>query len=242
MAIRCYLAMTAAEFSCSGTLPEEPAWMACHFSCYGDGLSNLPQTLPKGSMVIVNDRTPIQNHDCDRIVQQLTQLFEALHPTCFLLDFQRPGIAQTAALAQVLTQKLPCPIGVTQHYAQALNCPVFLEPPPLHIPLQEHLAPWKTREIWLEVAAEAEMITVTEEGSHFALTGDMDLPEPVFDDPVLHCRYHTRVSNDRAIFHLVRQKPELAQLLKEAEALGVTQAVGLFQQLGNRFPELPDQY
>lgn len=236
MALRCYLAMTGAEFSCAGTLPENPAWMACHFSCYGDGLSNLPQSLPTGAMIIVNDRTPIHGHDHNRILQQLTQLFEKLHPACFLLDFQRPRIDETAALTRLLTEKLPCPVGVTQYYAHGLDCPVFLEPPPLHIPLQEHLAPWQARQIWLEAAADAEKITVTKEGSQFALTRDTDLPEPVFEEPVLHCRYHTVVSNDRAIFHLVRQKPELAQLLKEAEALGITQAVGLYQQLGSSFP------
>ncbi len=231
MAIRCYLAMTGAEFSCAGTLPADPAWMACHFSCYGDGLSNLPLSLPAGAMIIVNDRTPIHGHNRERILQQLLELVHTMHPACFLLDFQRPGSKETAVLTQLLTEKLPCPVGVTADYAKGLNCPVFLEPPPLHIPLKEHLAPWDNREIWLEAALEAERITVTAEGSQYAPTGDMDLSEPAFAEPTLHCRYHTEVSPARAVFHLVRQKPDLAGLLEEAEGLGVTQAVGLYQQL-----------
>ena len=46
MAITPFLAMTAAEFRKKEDLPDKIAWMACHFSPYGLGLSNLPQRLP----------------------------------------------------------------------------------------------------------------------------------------------------------------------------------------------------
>ena len=42
MAIRQYLAMTAAEMTQAGSLPRHAAWMACHFSPYSTGLTNLP--------------------------------------------------------------------------------------------------------------------------------------------------------------------------------------------------------
>ena len=231
MALPCYLAMTAAEYTGAETLPEQVAWMACHFSCYGLGLSNSPQQLPEGSMVILNDRTPIHGHDPALIVQQLSALLEDLHPSCFLLDLQRPNVQATADLVNALTDALPCPVGVTEYYARELNCPVFLPPPPLHMPLDVHLAPWKGREIWLEIATEAEMITVTADGAQTESAESAPLEAPVFEDQRLHCCYHTTVKEDRAVFSLLRDKDHLPGLLEAAEALGVTQAVGLYQQL-----------
>lgn len=233
MGMRCYLAMTAAEFGAAEVLPQHPAWMACHFSCYGTGLSNLPQRLPQDAMVIVNDRTPVQGHDPALILEQLIHLAEMFTPSCFLLDLQRPGVEETAAIARLLTQKLPCPVGVTEYYAGELDCPVFLAPPPLHVTLQEYLSPWKGRDIWLEAAAEAEEITVTEKGSSFAPATMEALAEPVFEDTDLHCRYHTELARDSIIFRLQRGKRELSTLLDQAQALGVTQTVGLYQQLGS---------
>ena len=231
MALRCYLAMTAAEMGSAEVIPAFPGWMACHFSSYGLGLSNLPASLPEGAMVILNDRTPIHGHDPALILDQLSALLEQQKPGCFLLDFQRPGQAQTAAVAKCLTEQLPCPVAVTEYYAGALSCPIFLPPPPLHIPLAEHLSPWEEREIWLEAATDAETITVTAEGSRFAPTVIETLDEPIFTDSTLHCRYHISLTEEAAVFTLLREGPELTALLAEAETLGVTQAVGLYQQL-----------
>lgn len=232
MALQCYLAMTCAEFNAAAVLPEHIAWMACHFSCYGTGLSNLPGTLPEGSMVIVNDRTPVQGHDPGFILEQLIQLYEVRKPSCFLLDFQRPEVKEAAGIARVLAEGLPCPVGVSDLYAGGLDCSVFLPPPALHVPLEAHLAPWKGRRIWLEAAPDAQTITVTAEGSRYAPADIESLDEPVFEDKALHCRYHTEIAGTAALFHLLREKEDLAALLADAERLGVTQAVGLYQQLG----------
>lgn len=228
MKMRCYLAMTGAEFSAAAKLPEPMAWMACHFSCYGTGLSNLPQSLPEGSMIILNDRTPVQGHDPGLILEQLTLLYEQLMPSCFLLDMQRSGASD---IVKVLTEGLPCPVGVTAGYARELSCPVFLEPPPLHVPLQEHLKPWKGREIWLEAALEAERITVDTQGSHLEQATLDALDEPVFEEPELYCRYHITLTDNTAVFQLLRTKEDLVRLLEDAQKFGITQAVGLYQQL-----------
>ena len=53
--IRLNLAMTAAELG-AAPLPSHPAWMACHFSPYSTGLTNLPPKLPQDSLLILNDR------------------------------------------------------------------------------------------------------------------------------------------------------------------------------------------
>ena len=71
MAIAPFLAMTGAEMRNNSFLPEKIAWMACHFSPYGLGLSNLPRSLPPGSLLMVDDITPIGKHDPSIILDQL---------------------------------------------------------------------------------------------------------------------------------------------------------------------------
>ena len=63
MAIAPFLAMTGAEMRNNSVLPDKIAWMACHFSPYGTGLSNLPKNLPAGSLLMVDDITPPHGHD-----------------------------------------------------------------------------------------------------------------------------------------------------------------------------------
>lgn len=230
MPIPCYLAMTAAEFLNTDRLPEKIAWMACHYSCYGTGLANLPVELPEGSMIIFNDRTPPDKHDPRRILAQLTELAEALKPDGFLLDFQRSGMALNRQITQTLAEGLPCPVGVTAEYAKDLDCAVFLAPPPLHMALADHIAPWTGREIWLEAALETHTYTITEEGCKIEVRENAPLPEPVFTEDTLFCRYHTELLEDAAIFTLQRTKDDLDALLTHAS--GITRSMGLYQQLG----------
>ena len=230
MSINCYLAMTAAEFSSAQTLPPHIAWMACHFSCYGAGISNLPPTLPPNSIVILNDRTPICGHDPDLIADQLTQLATS-HSICgFLLDFQRPNSPETLALTKHLLQALPCPVGVSDGYAQEFDCPVFLPPLPVHIPLEKALMPWNGREIWLELAPAEELMTITKDGCSITPC-QTTLEPPFFTEENLHCHYTINLDSDRATFTLSRDKSMLYSMLNEAEEFGVTLAIGLFQQL-----------
>ena len=111
MAIRSFLAMTAAEFATAGTLPEYVAWMACHFSPYGTGLTNLPPTLPPGSLLILNDRIPICGHDPERIAGQLLQTAETTQCTGVLLDFQCAS-EENVRLAEYLISTLSASNGI----------------------------------------------------------------------------------------------------------------------------------
>lgn len=231
MAVSRYLAMTAAEIYAAQTLPPGLAYMACHFSPYGLGLSNCPDSLPSGSMLIVNDRTPIGGHDPEVIAAQLCQLVDGLKCGSLLLDFQRPDCEETAALCAVLAAQLTCPVGISHLYAAGLPCPVFLPPPALNQPLAEHLAPWKEREVWLEAALESACITVKEQGSRY-VSQVYEPPAPAcFADDALHCHYRQELNENQIIFHLYRTEEDLEALLGEAEALGVKKTVGLYQQL-----------
>ena len=229
MALPLYLAMTAAEIRKNTVLPPQMAYMACHFSPYGTGLSNCPAGLPKGSLLILNDRTPIHGHDPQEICDQLEDLMGQFRCTSLLLDFQRPDCEEAAKLVSYITQALPVPPVATHHYAgQATS--VLLPPPPLDIPISDYLKPWRKREIWLEASLEGLQLTLTEEGC--AAT---PLPFPAcsngFPADKLHCHYKIKTSQDAAEFTLYRTREDLDTLLEEAESLGVTAAVGLWQEL-----------
>ena len=75
MGIPHYLAMTAAEFSAN--MPQkDTAWMACHFSSCSHGLSNLPEELPSGALLILDDSTPMECHDPETVKRQLAPAIE----------------------------------------------------------------------------------------------------------------------------------------------------------------------
>ncbi len=230
MAVCQHLAMTAAEIYGTAQLPAQLAYMACHFSAYGTGLSNVPTQLPKDSLLILNDRMPICGHDHALIVQQLQQLVQTLQCCGVLLDFQRPDYPELAPLAAIIADTLPCPVAVSSLYARELSCPVFLPPVPLHKPLDTYIAPWEGRPIWLEGALDAACITVTEQGSQITPMPYKEPSSHALTDAALHCIYETKVTQEAVTFHLYRNKAQLEALLEEATALGVSKTIGLYQQ------------
>ncbi len=231
MALPLYLAMTAAEMRGNDILPTQLAYMACHFSPYGTGLSNCPKALPEGSLLIVNDRTPIHGHDHTLIATQLQEMAESMAVGGILLDFQRPSCEETAALTKHLVNGLPCPVGVSELYGVELDCPVFLSPVPLDQGLETYLAPWQGREIWLEAALDGAEILLTEAGSNITPLPCCAPVPPVHKDANLHCHYSIETKSSQARFTLNRTREDLDALLEEGKALGVTLAVGLWQEL-----------
>lgn len=231
MALPCYLAMTPAELSSDGPIPPKIAWMACHFSPWSQGLTNIPDALPPGSMLILNDRMPCQGHCPELVLQQLSEAVEKLGCGSVLLDFQRPPEPESAFVAKTLAGALPCPTAVFESYAAELDCPVFLPPCPLHLPIREHLSPWNGREVWLEAALCQEDIIVTSKGvSHVPQFPPEHLEEGFFEENLL-CRYRTKVADAEVRFTLFDTRESLEKKLEQAEALGVTKAVGLYQEL-----------
>lgn len=230
MAIAPFLAMTAAETRNHSVLPPKIAWMACHFSPYGLGLSNLPQRLPPHALLLLDDITPIREHDPQRITEQLLNCLESLNCHGVLLDFQRPDVPETAVLVNHLTQTLPCPVIVSESYASELSCPVFLPPVPPSVALEEYISPWEGRSIWMEIGLTGELLTLTEQGCE---TVPLPFPNEAsegFPEKALHCHYRIETNEKSARFTLWRTEKDLAALLEEAEGLGISGAVGLYQE------------
>lgn len=235
MAIAPFLAMTAAEMRNISTFPQKTAWMACHFSPYGTGLSNLPKELPPGSLLMVDDITPPHGHDPVLIAEQLSGCAEALQCCGVLLDFQRQACAETKAITKQLAATLPCSVLVSAAYADDLDCPVFLPPVPPSILLEKYILPWKGRMIWLELGLDGEILTLTEEGCEGFPLPCPDFGAEGFSDDMLHCHYTIESTKKSASFTLWRTMNDLEELLAEAETLDVSGSVGLYQELG-RYP------
>lgn len=237
MPIPRYLAMTAAEMAGSSVLPRQVAWMACHFSSSGSGLSNLPRWLPADSLLILDDSVPIQGHDPQRILEELRDCMKHLQCVGLLLDFQRSGQEQTRKLAEYLCETLPFPIIVSDTYAQGLDCGVFVSPIPPDEDMASRLAPWKGREIWLDTTTQGLEILLTEHGATSTPLPPWGCPGGGFEEKRLHCHYRISLEENSALFTLWRTKADIEAQLAEAEVLGVTAAVGLNQEFGSPLPE-----
>ena len=226
-----YLAMTGAEIDHCSELPPKLGYMACHFSSYSTGLSNLPRYIPEKSLLIINDRTPIHGHDPDRICDQLEDILSRFSCRGILLDFQRESEEAPAIIQKLLS--LPCPVIVSSLFAEKLDCPIFLPPVPLPIPLEGYLAPFAGREIWLEAALDGLQLTLTEDGcAATPLSAQFNESLPHREEE-LCCHYRIEITSETAIFTLRRTKEDLKDLLSRANQLGITGAVGLYQELGD---------
>ena len=224
MTLPLYLAMTAAEI----TPYSHTAYMACHFSPYSTGLSNLPQDLPPGCMIIINDRIPVQGHDPQIILAQLHQLCTQLRPESILLDMQRAPTTDAETVVEAICTEASCPVAVSELYASKYTCPVFLSSPPIHKTLDAHITPWKGRQIWLEAATELCSYVVTERDCALQY---LPQEEPAYECPQLFCHYSIRKTDESAIITLERTRDDLIKLLATAEGSGITKAIGLYQQL-----------
>ena len=230
MALPLYLAMTGAEMIGCAPLPHNFSYMACHFSPYGPGLSNIPVWLPEGSLLILNDQTPIRGHDPEQICRQLAGILEAWNCRGLLLDFERPNVEEAYTFAAYLCRALPGAVGVSAPYGEELGCPVFLPPVPPDRAPEDYLSPWQGREIWLEAAMDALELTLTPSG---CTCTPLPFSEPLpreFRDEKLCCHYQTEANPEEARFLLRRTRADVDALLTKSEALGVTLAVGLWQE------------
>ncbi len=230
MSLRFYLAMTEAEIRNATTLPRHLAYMACHFSPYGNGLVNIPERLPPNSLLIVNDRVPVLRHDPQQVAKQLLYAAQKLRAYGVLMDLQIPGNPHTAQIVKTVISTLPCPVGVSELYAEGLSCPIF-SAPALGQPLAGYIKGKKGRPLWLETFQETTFLTISPTGCR--ATAGEKLSGKSFFDEALQCKYQFCVQKESALFALSRQEDDIAGYLRSAESLGIEVAVGLYQHFRN---------
>ena len=230
MALPLYLAMTREEIAAYPP-PANLAFMACHFSPYGKGLTDLPEQLPPGSMLILDDRIPVWNHDPQLIVKELASVIDSLGCCSLLLDFQRPGDPLMADITHNIIDTLPCPVAVSEAYAEGVSSTVLLGTPKANMPLTAGIQAWPGREWWLEIAPEVIRYTVTKDTSTWEEVAEAEKSYQ-HKDTRLCCSYRIDLQEDRALFTIGRTWDDLQKLMAQAEELGIQKAVGLYQQLG----------
>ena len=236
MAIPWYLAMSESEVANVEKLPQQLAWLGCRFSPGDQVITGLPEMLPPDSLLVVTDQDPPEEHDIHQIVDRLSIAVNRLSCAGILLDFQTPDHAGSQTVTRELSTVLPCPVAVSELYAKDRSCPVFLSPCPHHVPLAEHIAPWKGRELWLDLAADAESITLTKDGAFISPLSIKKCPQQGHWEPRLHCHYCMEIRQDFARFTLWRTREDLETLAREAKELGIHSLVGLYQELHDNSP------
>ena len=208
MPIPVYYAMTKEEMQSEAQYPRHLALMDFY-----NGMED--------SIVILTDRKPLDWEELHRIIKD--------HPK-ILLDFQRPEDPQNHKLITEL-ERLGLPYCATGIYASKYDCAVLLPPVQLTRPLADHIAPWKGRELWLELALDGQHITLTKDGCTEQYIPHAQHRHEAHNDEKLHCHYYIHTTENAAEFTLWRSKEDIADLLKEADSLGIRLAVGLWQEL-----------
>ncbi len=219
MVCKRYLAVTEKEIqNASGPV----AWMACRFAKKHPGLENLPPRLPEGSLIIVDDLQPISGHSPARIRQQLESLCKTQRPTGILLDLQRRKTPQAMQMVKVLLQIQDVPVALTAEYARDCNCPVLLTAP-MHIKLQQVLAPWKGQEVWLDIPMGQMTLR---QGKPAEETVP---PQNHYQwDRFLCCGY---AKTGQDTYTLCRNRAMLPKILEEAARLGISKALVLASEI-----------
>ena len=229
MALPFYLAMTQGEFLKCQHFPERIAWMESSFSTSGTGLSQLPKKLPPDSLLMVTDQFPPQGHDSELIVRQLTKFLDTNKISGVILDFQRPCTEESFHLADAIRKSLPCPVALTPPYITDRDCIVFLPPIPDYQTAKDWLKPYQGQEIWLETQLVGTEMIITGDGCR-CHSLEKSLQGSIFEDAQCRCHYTLGIEQDQAVFSLQRKEDDLRALLNEAQGMGATKALGLYQE------------
>ena len=176
-------------------------------------------------MLIVDDSYPIQGHQPKLIHGTILDLVLRHGCKAVALDFQRPGAEE---MVMILSEGIPCPVAVSAQYGRLTRGPVLLPPVPLNKSLESHIQPWSGRELWLELGAEGCAITLTSRGAAFAgWWPDENTPH---QNRKLCCSYRIQLEQQQVTFLLQRSHGDLRTLLQDAQGMGVTTALGLYQE------------
>lgn len=189
-------------------------------------LGNWPDELPPAALLVLTDRLPFGG-DPVRIAGAVKEL----NCSGVLLDFEREPDADSKMVADALFEALPCPVAAPPGFVEDSPHAVFLPSCPLHVPLAEFLRPWQSRDIWLEAALWQQTVTVTAGGTRYGPATPADRQGGVLDE-TLRCRCLTEIGEEEVRFTLFDTPDTLRSKLELAASLGVSRAVGLYQELG----------
>lgn len=230
MAIQFHLAMTAEDISIFPVLPENPAFI---FHSYPD----ISPEIPNGAIPVLTDLHPVHSGLAEPTAHWIRQW----NCEAVVLDFQKPKDKEAGQFARLLQNFVSCPVVVSELYAEHMDCPVFLSPLPHHKTLQDHLAPWQSREIWMDLSPSPQQLRLTEQGCSPLLDFPFPACSHIHENQQLHCHYSIALEPDCAVFTFWRTEDDFAALLQELEDVGIYHAIGLHQEWTKKnrpgFPE-----
>lgn len=232
MVLPLYLAMTGSEIRHKNHISRPIAWMACQFSPYSQGITNVPECLPPESILILNDRMPCQGHSPSLVAQQIKKAADQLQCESILLDFQQVPNPESEAMTAYLAEHIAHPLYISGTYGKHLTCGIFLPPPPLHEPMSDYLDQWGGRQIWMETGLFQETVTITREGTTYTPQFPPDGLDGGHFDQTLCCRYQAVLSDDEIRFLLYDTADTLPHKWRLAQECGVSRILGLYQELG----------
>ena len=232
MNLSIYMAFVAAESEAILRYKGKAAWLGYHLSAFDSGITPRPSFLDSCHMLVLTDETPLLHHDPQKVTSEICAEAKSLGCEKILLDFQRPPTEKSLVLAKSILRSAPCAVGITECYANDTDCSVFLPSPPLWTPLQETIAPWKGRDIWLEIFPEDGCITITKKGGNYSPSAPLE--NYPFCDNALCLSYSTEQYAQQVKVHLHRGITEMKAFLHLADSLGISAAIGLYQQFGEK--------
>lgn len=187
MAREVYAAITGEEMGKISILPQNIAYLGTHFE--GNTLVDIPEALPEGSLLLIDDRVIPENVSIDLVIVSLSHLFPCL--SGIYLDFQQEDTPKD--LVHSLLKALPVPVGVPRRFG--LGIPVV---PPRRLSMlpEKHYLPG----CWAEGAVSAWELTLTKDG---CTKKEVSAKESAYEEySKLFCRYAVENDAEKAVFHL----------------------------------------
>lgn len=203
--------------------------MACHFSLSGTGISNLPEELPGGSILVLSDEIPEAGHDPAQVAGELEAALRGFHCSGILLDFERECTVrggqiarQIAAMAQSLGILCAMP---EQWIPPGIECAVFASLPPLL-----NQPPLWDRPVVLELAPRRMTLILDKDGATPTPWTDPPGDPPSLLDPLKGLRYCCQPRGDALVVHIEDTGKSLLKALQWPEVLC---GVGLWGEIGS---------
>lgn len=228
MEIPWFPAITQEEIRQMSTLPAQFAWMACHFDPNGNGIIDLPETLPPGCILILNDQIPYNGHSGEIIAQKLKECAQKWRLNGILLDFERPIPEEQKETARMLVNTLPCPVVCGQDTEIEGLISLIQMPPLLENPKKYFQ---RKKGAWLELQKQAVNFCIEKDGckSDSVEVPQMEIIKGLQDNE-LYVHYHFTVNTENADLLLWRDRQDREKIMELAKEAGIDTIIGLYQE------------
>lgn len=204
--------------------PSAPVAVLLCCAPFSPGLLIGPSRLPKGSVAVFTDRVTPTFHQSGRIAGELKALMKTLHSPALILDWTGE---LSPWLEELLKQLCGVQLVLPPHLAGKEDSAVLV-PSVVEKSLEDLLAPWNGRQIWLDMVSSAAQLTLTRNGCE-VVPWQASIREGDLYDETLCCQYRVETAQEEARFYLYETQQTRMKKLEKARSLGVAGAIGLWK-------------